>query len=156
MLTTDAYIIEGMRQQDLEGVMRVETACFPTPWTPDMFLQELDRAQAQIDVLRRTSDGMVVGFINHFIVLDELHLLTVAICPDERRRGHARRLMQHMLARARQEHCGVVMLEVRRSNESALALYRSFGFTSVGVRPGYYADNGEDAVLMNRDLSHAG
>jgi ribosomal-protein-alanine N-acetyltransferase len=132
--------------------MRVETACFPNPWAANTFLQELERAQAHIDVLRRQVDGLVVGFINHWVVLDELHLLNVATHPEERRRGHARQLIEHMLAFGRQTGCRVVLLEVRRSNEAALALYRRFGFRSVGVRPGYYSDNGEDAILMNLDL----
>ncbi|MDX2023414.1 MAG: ribosomal protein S18-alanine N-acetyltransferase [Deltaproteobacteria bacterium] len=147
-----AYSITPMRPADIDDVMRVEIACFPNPWAPNTFLQELERAQAHIDVLRRNADAQVVGFINHWVVLDELHLLNVAIHPDERRRGHARKLIQHMLAFGRQAACRVVMLEVRRSNEAALALYREFGFRSVGVRPGYYSDNGEDAILMNLDL----
>jgi [ribosomal protein S18]-alanine N-acetyltransferase len=147
-----SYSIESMRSGDIDDVMQVETSSQPCPWTPEMFLQELQRDQAHIDVLRRDSDNRVVGFINYWLVLDELHLLNVAILPEERRRGHARRLIEHMLDFARQSSCRVVMLEVRRSNEAALAMYRNFGFSSVGMRPGYYADNNEDAILMNLPL----
>jgi len=147
-----SYTIESMRLQHIDDVMRVETSCHPHPWTPQMFLQELQREQAHIEVLRRDADKQVVGFINHWVVLDELHLLNVAILPEERRRGHARRLVEHMLAFALSSQCRLVMLEVRRSNEAALAMYRSFGFSSVGMRPGYYADNHEDAILMNLQL----
>lgn len=147
-----AYTIGPMRPDDIDDVMRVETSGHPCPWTPQMFLQELQRDQAHIDVLRRDIGRQVVGFISHWVVLDELHLLNVAILPEERRRGHARRLIEHMLAFARQSSCRVVMLEVRRSNEAALTMYRNFGFSSVGVRPGYYADNNEDAILMNLPL----
>ena len=150
-----AFVIEPMRAEDIDAVMRIETACFPTPWTADMFLHELQRPQANISVLRRVDDGHVVAFINHWTVLDELHLLNVATLPEERRRGHGKRLLEHMFECARSSGCRVVMLEVRRSNESALGLYQSFGFKSVGVRPGYYSDNGEDALLMNLDLPQA-
>lgn len=148
----EAFVIEPMRAEDIDAVMRIETACFPTPWTADMFVQELQRPQANISVLRRVDDGNVVAFINHWSVLDELHLLNVATLPEERRRGHGKHLLEHMFLCARASGCRVVMLEVRRSNEAALGLYRSFGFVSVGVRPGYYSDNGEDAILMNLHL----
>lgn len=153
MNSFDPYTVESMRPADIDDVIRVETSCYPCPWTPEMFLQELQREQAHIEVLRRQRDKQVVGFINHWAVLDELHMLNVAVLPQERRQGHARRLIEHMLAFARQSSCRVVMLEVRRSNESALAMYRNFGFSSVGVRPGYYADNNEDAILMNLQLT---
>lgn len=143
--------ISPMRPEDIDAVMRVENACFPMPWSPRVFLEELSRPQAHIDLLR--VNGQVVAFINYWTVLDELHLLNVATHPEARRFGHARRLMDHMLAFAHQHACRVIMLEVRRSNENALALYRSYGFRGVGVRPGYYSDNGEDALLMNLELS---
>jgi len=151
MTARDAYILCPMRAEDLDQVMRIENACAPLPWSPRVFLEELSRPQAHIRLVRRASDAEVVAFINFWTVLDELHLLNVATHPNERRRGHARRLMDDMLAYARSAGCRVVMLEVRRSNERAQSLYRAYGFRSVGVRPGYYAD-GEDALLMNLDL----
>ena len=146
------YTIEPMRPEHIDDVMRVENACFPLPWSPRVFLEELSRPQAHIYLLRRANAPQVLAFINYWTVLDELHLLNVATHPDERRRGHARRLMDHMLGFARNHSCRVILLEVRRSNDSGLALYRSYGFRSVGVRPGYYSDNGEDALLMNLEL----
>ena len=153
MLESQVYTIEPMRPEDIDDVMRVETACFPLPWSPRVFLEELSRPQAHINLLRRQAGGRVVAFINYWMILDELHLLNVATHPDERRCGHAKRLMNHMLSFAHRERCRVILLEVRRSNESGIALYQSYGFRSVGVRPGYYSDNGEDAVLMTLELA---
>lgn len=148
----EEHIIEAMRPEDIEAVMQIEAAAHPLPWSPRVFLEELSRPQAHIDLLRRRGDGLVVAFINFWAVLDEVHLLNVATHPAERRKGHARTVMAHMLDWARQQRCRLVMLEVRRSNDAARALYGSLGFVSVGVRPGYYADNREDALLMNLEL----
>src|SRR5687768_17052080 len=99
------YTIEPMRREDIDDVMRVENACFPLPWSPRVFLEELSRPQAHIYLLRRAKAPQVLAFINYWTVLDELHLLNVATHPDERRRGHSRRLMDHMLEFARNHRC---------------------------------------------------
>jgi ribosomal-protein-alanine N-acetyltransferase len=104
-------------------------------------------------VLRQGAGGGVIGFCNYWLVADELHILNVAVHPDERRNGHAARLLQHILDEASRNKTRVVSLEVRVSNLAAQALYRKFGFRKVGTRPRYYADNGEDALLMDRELS---
>jgi ribosomal-protein-alanine N-acetyltransferase len=94
-----------------------------------------------------------VAFCNYWHVADELHILNVAVHPDERRRGHAARLLRHILDEAKQEKVRVVSLEVRVSNHAAAALYQRFGFRAVGVRPKYYANDGEDALLMDLEMS---
>jgi [ribosomal protein S18]-alanine N-acetyltransferase len=134
-------------------VMAIEKLSFPTPWARQAFSDELDRPWARLEVLRQGANGSVVGFCNYWLVADELHILNVAIHPDERRHGHATRLLEHILSEALRNKTRVVSLEVRASNQAAQALYRKFGFRKVGTRPRYYADNGEDAVLMDRELS---
>jgi ribosomal-protein-alanine N-acetyltransferase len=81
------------------------------------------------------------------VLADEMHLLNLAVHPAHRRRGIARFLLTTALVRARSQGAAVVWLEVRPSNRAALALYHSFGFEEVGIRPGYYTDNGEDALI---------
>jgi len=81
-------------------------------------------------------------------VADELHVLNVATAPLLRRRGIARALMEEALLYSSREHVRILLLEVRRSNRAAIKLYRGFGFTALGVRPAYYADNDEDALEM--------
>ena len=76
----------------------------------------------------------------------------VATHPQERRMGHASRLLAHVLEYARRAACRLVTLEVRRSNEAAQRLYRRFAFKAVGIRPKYYVDDQEDAVIMSLDL----
>jgi ribosomal-protein-alanine N-acetyltransferase len=81
-------------------------------------------------------------------VADELHVLNIATLPAMRRRGIARALMDASLAYSSQHKIRIVLLEVRRSNRPAIKLYRGLDFTALGVRAGYYADNGEDAIEM--------
>jgi ribosomal-protein-alanine N-acetyltransferase len=147
------YIIANSTEADLDAVMAIEALSFPTPWARQAFSDELARPWARLEVLSQVATGRVVGFCNYWLVADELHILNVAVHPDERRRGHAARLLQHILSEANRSKIRVVLLEVRLSNRPAQELYRKFGFREVGTRPRYYADNGEDALLMDRELS---
>jgi ribosomal-protein-alanine N-acetyltransferase len=147
------YIIASSTEADLDAIMAIEKLSFPTPWARQAFSEEVARPWARLEVLRRMKTGDVVAFCNYWLVADELHILNVAVHPDERRRGHAARLLEHILSEASRNKTRVVLLEVRLSNHAARTLYRKFGFREVGTRPRYYADNGEDALLMDRELS---
>jgi [ribosomal protein S18]-alanine N-acetyltransferase len=94
----------------------------------------------------------VLAFCNYWRVADEVHILKVAAHPDSRQQGFGSRLLSHMLDFSRRSSARLVTLEVRRSNEVAQRLYRRFGFRSVGLRPNYYADDNEDALVMLLDL----
>jgi ribosomal-protein-alanine N-acetyltransferase len=98
----------------------------------------------------------VLGFAIVWLIHDELHVLNVAVAPEARRRGVARALLAEVEARAAAEGAARATLEVRRSNAPAIELYRSLGYREVGVRPRYYAEDGEDAILMDRDLGPGG
>lgn len=93
-------------------------------------------------------EGAPQAFLVGWHVADELHILNVATAPAARRRGLASRLLEDVFAYAAQHHLRILLLEVRRSNEPAIALYRRHGFSIFRVRRGYYADNGEDAIEM--------
>ena len=94
----------------------------------------------------------MVGFVIFWIVHDELHVLNVATAPEHRNRGVARTVLEAALEQGRRKRCTLATLEVRRSNSAALALYRDFNFRPVGIRPNYYVDEGEDAIVMVLDL----
>lgn len=89
-----------------------------------------------------------VGFLVSWHVADEVHILNIATSPPVRRRGVGSALMRESIEYARANRVRIVLLEVRRSNRAAIRLYRTLGFTAMGLRPGYYSDNGEDAVEM--------
>jgi len=150
--TVQDYIIASSTDADLDAVMAIEQLSFPAPWLRQAFADELARPWARLEVLRQVATDGVVAFCNYWLVADELHILNIAVHPDERRRGHAARLVRHILDEAGRNKARVVSLEVRVSNQAASELYRKFGFREVGRRPRYYADNGEDALLMDREL----
>ena len=147
--------IVPMQVADLDEVVDIVNRSFRAPWPRQVFEEELDRDWAYVDVLRlRAESGRsrVVGFCNYWLVRDEVHLLNIAVHPEKRQRGYARLLMDHLLEFARKHECILVTLEVRRSNDPAIDLYRSFGFRAVGLRPRYYAEDREDALVMTLDL----
>ena len=147
------FDVEAMAVADLDAVIAIERAAFATPSTPQLLLEEMARDWAFVDVVRDRADRCVLAFTNYWVVADEVHLLNLATDPRARRAGHASRLLAHVIAYGRQRRCRFVTLEVRRSNADALRLYKRFGFRPVGVRPGYYAENQEDAIVMLLDLA---
>lgn len=147
-----SYLIASGSEADLAAVLAIDHLCFPTPWPEQAFRDELCRPWAHVEILQEVASKRAVAFCNYWIVADELQILTVAVHPDERRRGHAARLVRHMLDEGARAKVRVASLEVRASNEAARGLYRKLGFHDVGRRPKYYADNGEDAVLMDREI----
>ena len=110
------------------------------------------RDWAHVDVVRDHARRRVVAFGNYWLVADEVHLLNLATHAEDRRAGHASRLLAHIVEFGRARRCRIVTLEVRRSNAAALRLYRRFGFRAVGVRANYYAEDQEDAIVMLLDL----
>lgn len=137
---------------DLDAIDAIERASLPEPWPRETFAAELTRPWARVDVAR--VGGAVVGFCDYWIVAasHELHVLVIATHPDARGRGVARALLDRSLAAARAAGCTLATLEVRRSNRAAIALYERAGFRTVHVRARYYQRDGEDALVMVREL----
>ena len=148
----DEAVIDEMRGHDLDRVMEIEVASSPSPWSRQVFAEELARDFAHVWVVREVPGSAAVAFLNFWSVADEIHVLNLATHPEHRRRGHAARLLERVIARARDEQARVLTLEVRRSNVPAQTLYRRFGFRAIGVRAAYYADNQEDALVMLLDV----
>jgi ribosomal-protein-alanine N-acetyltransferase len=146
------FDVEPMRLGDVDAVMAIEKASFRSPMTAQLLLEEMGRDWAHIDVVRDRLHRNVVAFTNYWVVADEVHLLNLATHPEARRAGHASRLLAHIIEVGRARECRFVTLEVRRSNAAAARLYRRFGFRAVGVRPNYYAEDQEDAIVMLLDL----
>lgn len=145
--------VEGMRLDDIDAVLAIERQCLRPIWTREAILEELGRDWARIDVVRE--GGGAVAFANYWLVADEVHLLNIATLPTHRCQGHATRLLAHMIEVAESLPCRLITLEVRRSNAAAQRLYQRFAFRSVGVRPNYYTDDQEDAIVMLLELGSA-
>ncbi|HET8724292.1 MAG TPA: ribosomal protein S18-alanine N-acetyltransferase [Anaeromyxobacteraceae bacterium] len=141
-----------MREADLPRVMEIERAAFSHPWSEELVRRELGHDFSTVLVATAGEGGPILGFAIVWTVHDELHVLNVATAPEARRRGVARAVLELVEGQGRAQGARVSMLEVRRSNAPAIALYRSMGYREVGVRPRYYAEDGEDALVMDKDL----
>jgi ribosomal-protein-alanine N-acetyltransferase len=97
-------------------------------------------------------DGKVVGYGGMWAVLNEGHITNIAVHPDYRRQKIGEKVVQAMVDRAHKEGIDRLTLEVRKSNDAAIQLYKRFGFKECGVRKGYYADTKEDALIMWSDI----
>jgi ribosomal-protein-alanine N-acetyltransferase len=135
--------IDTMNEDDVRAVSTIEG---PTRMDEEQLRAELARSWSRLWVARE-SDGGSVAFVVTWHVADELHVLNIATRADRQRRGIARALMGQVVAYARDKRVKHVLLEVRRSNRAAIALYRVVGFFAMGVRARYYPDD-EDAVEM--------
>jgi ribosomal-protein-alanine N-acetyltransferase len=143
---TGAVTIRTLSYSDLPQVLSIERRAFPTPWSLPMFVLELSKPSAIC--LAAVQDGEIVGYVICARYDEAYHVMDIAVDPDHRREGVAAGLLEAVIARA-----GVdanYTLEVRVSNHGAIALYERHGFRGVGTRPRYYADNGEDAIIMWR------
>ncbi len=142
--------LRRMVPADLETVMVIERAAFKHPWSTELFARELEHDWSTVLVAEELSPAgpRIVGFIIFWLVHDEIHVLNVATDPGERGRGIARTLLDACLAQGKAKGAHLATLEVRRSNDAALRLYDRYGFRRVGIRPNYYADEGEDAIVM--------
>lgn len=149
-----ALRVRRMTVNDLDAVMSIENQAFSNPWTLEMVKKELTQDWSTIFLAEEhTGAGWQLrGFAIFWLVHDEVHVLNVATDQVHRRRGIGRYVLDAVVAFGRQHRCRLATLEVRRGNEGAIALYKSLGFRAVGMRPNYYADDREDAVVMIMDL----
>ncbi len=142
-----AVVIAPMRTRDLRGVLRIEEAVFPQPWSHRLFVEEL--AQRKSRAYRAAWVGRaIVGFAGQMFVDDEAHVNNIAVDPDWQGRGLGAALLVDLVRTGVQRGVRHLTLEVRVGNDPALALYRRFGLAPVGVRRNYYPATGEDALVM--------
>ena len=132
---------------DLSAIMDIEHLSFTTPWTADAMEQEIE-SRDWSRVIVATVEGEVVGFMVYWVVVNELHLLNLAVDPTWRRRGIGRAMVRYLVELAEDNYLSSLFLEVRVSNKPAQKLYREFGFKPVAIRQNYYSDDGEDAIVM--------
>jgi len=142
-----ALVIDAMRLADVASVLEIERLSFSSPWPAYAFEQELSGNRLAHYLVAR-QDERVVGFAGVWLMVDEAHITTFGVHPDDRRRGVGRRLLLRLAELAGQLRASRMTLEVRVSNVPAQELYRSFGFVVSGRRVAYYSDDGEDALVM--------
>jgi ribosomal-protein-alanine N-acetyltransferase len=142
-----SLFIRRMTLDDLPTVVELDRISFSLPWPEKSFRFEVtDNLASRCWVAE--VDGRVVGMLVGWLLVDEIHIATIATHPDFRRQGIGRQLLSHALSRALDEGARSSFLEVRESNLAAQEMYRQFGYEATGLRKRYYKDNDEDAILM--------
>ena len=152
--------VEPMQVEDVDAALEIESASFASPWSRAAFLHELRKNRvAHLWVARPTAAeaptpaDAVLGYVCLWTVVDELHITNLAVHPAWRRQGIGRQLLGTLIAYYRAQGASRALLEVRPANHEARRLYETFGFREVGLRKGYYFDTGEDALLLEADLT---
>jgi len=144
----------GAAEADLDAVAALEFESFTNPWPRETLVWELENSDVTRAYLLKDDIGAALAFCVCWVVFDELHINTLAVHPGLRRQGLASLLLRHVLEDAVRRGADKATLEVRRSNESARALYEHLGFAVEAIRPDYYTNPREDAlILWLRDLS---
>jgi len=148
------YFLRPMKKEDIPQMVEIEKKSFPTPWSSYAFHCELADNQFAYYLIVTTEENPdeVLGYGGMWIILDEVHITNIAISPAYRGKRLGEFLLQGMFALALGKGACRMTLEVRVSNERAQKLYRKLGFTVAGIRPGYYSDTNEDALIMWKEL----
>jgi ribosomal-protein-alanine N-acetyltransferase len=142
--------IRPMTADDLPAVQLIERASFATPWPSHAYRQELE-GNRLAHYLVATLAGEVVAYGGIWVMVDEAHITTFAVHPRYRQRRIGERLLMALLDLALDRHAREATLEVRLTNLAARRLYEKYGFRPVGIRPRYYTDNQEDALIMTTE-----
>jgi ribosomal-protein-alanine N-acetyltransferase len=148
-MTAVAIKIRVLELGDLSAIEAIEQKAYPTPWSRSMFASELAKPTS---ICLGAFEGQdLVGYVINSRYVDAWHVMNVAVDPDHQRRGIATALLERLFEVTRDDERRGYTLEVRVSNEDAIALYEKLGFEARGIRRGYYTDNREDALIMWRD-----
>lgn len=147
-MTAERFVIEMATEADLDAISEIDRASFTNPWTRKMFAQELRQPQLSRLYVMRAPDMPVAGFCVRWEVAHEVHLNTLAIRPELRRRGLGTLMLRQVLRDAARRGLTRATLDVRVSNEAALALYRTLGFKIASTRTSYYSNPVESAYIL--------
>jgi ribosomal-protein-alanine N-acetyltransferase len=142
-------------EADLPRIMEIEAAGFLHPWSENLLRAELAHPWSSLLAAVAEAEGggeLIIGYLISWLVHDEVHILNVGTAPEARRGGVGRALMLAAAEAGRRKGARLSTLEVRRSNLPAIGLYRALGYREVGVRPRYYAEENEDAIVMTLEF----
>ncbi len=156
-------MIREMTPDDVQEVAAIEQECFSMPWSEKSFLDSLGRDDtlflvcvADSNALQQDkvpkNDGSIAGYLGMYLSFGEGEITNVAVSPSYRKKGCGQALIQAAIAQARQQAAESIMLEVRKSNASAISLYTKNGFEEIGIRKNFYERPVEDAIIMKVGL----
>lgn len=154
-----SFIIRRMKAEDIHRVWEIDVQSFSLPWTEssfryDYFINKNSRMWV-VEAIDDAGNPQVIGSMVAWLIIDEVHLGTIAVDPDFRKRGIGESLIRTLLQEMADEDAVRVELEVRKSNNAALSLYQKFEFVIEGERKNYYSDNHEDAILMGLSIGNS-
>ena len=142
-----AVTIRRMRLEDIEHVSRLERRCYTLPWSSSAYVTEVGNPNAYYTVAL-DEEGTVIGYAGMWVIMDELHITTIAVDSVVRGRKIGERLLLDLIEEGMERGADRATLEVRQNNTVAHNLYLKYGFEDVAVRKNYYSDNGENAIIM--------
>ena len=146
----DTVVIRDMRPEDVPAAAAIERSSFSMPWSENSFYSEV---YGRYSITRvAVINDHIAGYIIARLILDEGHLLDMAVKSSARRRGISRKLMEDVIRGLRLNRCKAFYLEVRASNVAARRLYENMGFAIIGTRKTYYKNPVEDACIMMLEL----
>ena len=139
-------LIEEAREEDIDAIAALEAISFKDPWPKESFINEFHNNSLAYYLVARY-EGVLIGYIGLWLIIDEIHITTLAVDKDYQRQGIGSALVKAALNMMIKQGAELATLEVRPSNTAARLLYQKLGFTLCGLRCAYYKD--EDALLMN-------
>lgn len=137
-----------MCERHIDAIAELEKLCFSQPWSYDALAEELKNDTAFFHVAE--TDGVVSGYVGLHIVCGQAFITNIAVLPQYRRMGVAKKLLNSLFITAEKFDLEFISLEVRPSNTPAINLYKSFGFEEIGMRKNFYRNPNEDALIMTR------
>ena len=143
--------IRWMTFNDIPGILDLERVIFPSPWVFESFAFELTNLDYNISMVGLI-ENRVVAYAVTYLVVDEAHISNIAVSPACRKLKIGETLLSISLQIGKRNDCKVAYLEVRKTNEAAISLYKKYGFRITGLRKNYYEDEKEDALLMSLNL----
>ena len=143
-------IIRQAEERDIAAIEGLEQACFSDPWSYESLEHDILNNKLSFYIVAEV-EGVVCGYVGIWNIVDEGHITNVAVSPDYRRKHIGSNMLDVLIASCEEVGVERFTLEVRAGNEPAKALYAGKGFKEVGLRKGYYQDNGEDAIIMWRE-----
>lgn len=144
--------IREMTAADIPPLLEIERVSFPVPWSAGMFMIQLGLSCETENLVILTGER-IIGYISTWYGYEEVHILSIAVAPDDRGSEAAAMLLAEAEDMSIKNGCRKAVLEVRVSNGRAIRFYEKHGFTQVGRRKGYYSESGEDALIFDKDIS---
>ncbi len=144
--------IEKLKEEDIDAIEQIETISFPgTAWPKKIFVSYVDNNNSLSYVLFK--ENRIIGYVISDLLHPEASIVKLAIHPEERKKGYAKKLLHYFISELRKQNYGTIFLEVRTQNCPAQNVYEKLGFKSIGIRKKYYSD-GQDAFVMEYKLTY--